>query len=303
MRSAVVFATGVAAVAAAAALQFDVVPGAQHCFTEDIAPGTAVAVSYIVVDGAGDLPVTLLVRHVPSDAVVYAHDAIESGKFSFFSPVSSRDYSANSHQALPPASGTMGSEPSVALESERGANSRGNLEVAAQGQALLGVDRDAVEITSDRTSSTGASAYHPHGAGNGSIASYSFCFGETHGSGLLHLFPRRPFGGGMRATRRVIFELVTGAAAARVPPGALSLAKELHLTESDQLLSQVHAHVANVVGQVDRMQTSARELDEMNAATGLRVALYSMMTCVSIVVAGLLSAEGTRITLRAQKEH
>lgn len=304
MRYASAFVTGAAAAAVAAALQFDVVPGAQHCFTEEIAPGTAVAVSYIVVDGAGELPITLQVRHVPSDSLVYTHDSIESGKFSFLSPGSSRDFRANGHQALPPSSGGVGtSEAAVVFHEKGNASSRENFVVAGQGQAPPSVGGDTVGAASDGTSSARPGAHQAQGADDASFTAYSFCFGKTlsHGSGLFHLFPR-PFGGGVQETRRVIFELITGKAAARVPNGALSLARELHLTESDRLLSEVHAHVAGVVSQVDRMQVGARELDEMHAATGLRVTLYSILTCMCIVVAGVLSAQGTRVMLQAQKE-
>lgn len=313
MRPTIIFATLAAAAVTATALQFDIVPGAQHCFTEDIAPGTAVAVSYVVVDGAGDLPITLQVRHVPSDSLVYARDAIESGKFSFVSPTARPDFRANLHQALPPAgdnagSGGSSSSGAFAVRSEEGASGSKNANPAAQGQAPPSVGRDAADAASDKTLAAEAKAARPLGASTGDddgIGSYSFCFGKTlsHGSGLLHLFPMRPFGGGgAQESRRIIFDLVTGEAAARAPPGAHSLAKELHLTESDRLFTAVHAHVAEVVGQVDRMRTSARDLDEMHAATGVRVTMYSILTCICIMVTGVLSVQGTNVLLRRQKD-
>jgi emp24/gp25L/p24 family/GOLD len=307
MRAAAAAALALAAlVACAAALQFDLVPGASRCFTEDLAPGTPVAVSYVVVDGAGELPVTLQVRHVSSGTLIYARDAIDAAKFSFRTPGGppaddAPDFAADRHQALPPAGADAGPwavHDDVVDGGETGDGGRsgggggGNARYGPQAPPSVGENNAVAAVASAVAASAEAGVY-------------SFCFGKTlsHGSGLLHLFPRAG-GVGRGAGRRVIFELRAGAAAtaAAVPAGGVrGLAKELHLRESDRLFRAVQAHVADVTRQVDQMRGRARELDEMHASTCTLITAYSVLTCVCIVVAAALSAYGAQSTLKLHK--
>lgn len=252
-------------------LQFDVFAGAKHCFTDDIPPSTTVSLSYVVVDGEGDLPLTLVVTHLSSGAIIFARDNIDSLKFSFHTPpASAPDFARGRHQALPVSSGW-------AVEPE--------------------------DDTTGPVRGAGGGNFVPGRAGR-LTDEYSFCFGKTlnAGSGLFHIFPvRRSLRprGASRA-RRVLFDLRIGAAATRKSE-VEGLAKELHLTESDRLSAKVHRHVEQVVARVDEMRSRADEMDRLSTETGRLVRAYSVLACGIIVVGAGFSAYGTHVTLMKQK--
>jgi hypothetical protein len=291
----------------ASALQFDLYAGVKHCFTEEIPPDAPVLVSYVVVDGDGDLPVTFQVRHVASSDVIYARDNIETNKFTFRTPsLGDLDVHRDPHQALPrnppPANNVW------RVRSEEGADAP---------RADAGSDPPPPPppppppARPPAAGSVASGPQAPPSVGSAAKATvhqdlYSFCFGKTltAGAGLFHLFPRRAHGGGRpnggAQRRRVIFELKTGAEAQTRSEVQL-LAKELHLKESELLFAQVHSHVAAVVRQVDDMRARARETDDVHSRTSALVSLYSILACVCILLSAGISAYGTQSTLRERK--
>lgn len=253
-------------------LQFDVLAGTKRCFTDEIPPSTAASLSYVVVDGEGDLPLTLVVTHLSSGAIIFARDNIDTLKFSFQTPpASAPDFAHGRHQALPASSGW-------AVEPEDGTTSP----VRGAGAGNFAAGR-AVRLTDE----------------------YSFCFGKTldAGSGVFHIFPVRRHlrSHGASRSRRVLFDLIVGAAATKKSE-VEGLAKELHLTESDRLSAKIHSHVEQVVARVDEMRSRADEMDRLSTETGRLVRAYSVLACGIIVLGAGVSAYGSHVTLMKQKE-
>lgn len=274
--------------------------GAKHCFDEEIFPDSPVHVSYTIIDGAGDLPVTLQVKHVETDSLIYARDNIDNAKFTFHTVGGGRtSFAEDNHQALP---------------RDKKVDWRVQNEAGEEVVGAIGAHSDSRSVPPSHTAKTShGNPQVPPTAGSAISSAerrsrnlYSFCFGKSlsPGAGLFHIFPHVPHlpGGqqNVQQHRRVIFKLRTGPAAQTRTEVEL-LAKELHLSESDKLFVDVYSHVSEVIKQIDSMRLQAAETDSLHETTATLVTIYSILACVGIVVGACAAAWGTQATLKQRK--
>lgn len=123
---------------------------------------------------------------------------------------------------------------------------------------------------------------------------YSFCF-ELKNSGvhLPHLHSKD-------VSRRISFEVRFGADA-KTKQYYDELAKEKHLSSTEEMFKAVEDRVAEVVRDVDEMRDRERRMDLLNRKTQRTVIFYSVIACFTVLGGALLSSYATQNYLTRQK--
>lgn len=134
----------------------------------------------------------------------------------------------------------------------------------------------------------------PGGAGDDRIP-YYFCFQHLSS---MH-FPSFHFSGHPHQ-RRIIFSVRSGADAKTLEYYD-KLAKEKHLTSTEEAFNIVEDRVSEIVRLVDEMRERELRLDHLNKRTQHAVTLYSTITCISVAVGAIYSSYATFKHLARQK--
>eukprot|EP00177_Eucheuma_denticulatum_P008149 GFKZ01014840.1.p1 GENE.GFKZ01014840.1~~GFKZ01014840.1.p1 ORF type:complete len:252 (-),score=14.92 GFKZ01014840.1:409-1164(-) len=135
---------------------------------------------------------------------------------------------------------------------------------------------------------------NPGGAGDNRL-SYRFCFEHSTTMGL----PNLSFGG--RAMRRtVIFSILAGPDT-KTMEYYDKLAKEKHLSSTEELFRVVEDRVSDIVRLIDEMRQRELRLDHMSVKTNRTVLWYSLFTCLTIAAGALATSYGTFRQLSRQK--
>lgn len=121
--------------------------------------------------------------------------------------------------------------------------------------------------------------YYVNDAGD-DRAAYSFCFEHARG---LHM-PK--ISGGV-VSRRVLFDVRFGAESKTEEDYDL-LAKEKHLSSTEELFKAVEERVADVVKRIDEMRLRETRMSRLNKRTQRSVLFYSLFACA--VIAGAAAA-------------
>lgn len=121
--------------------------------------------------------------------------------------------------------------------------------------------------------------------------SYRFCF-EHAGSGISLR--------GKTVKRRVIFDVKAGSGA-KTMEYYDKLAKEEHLSSTEELFRVVEDRVSDIVRLIDEMRQRELRLDHMSSKTDRIVAWYSALACGAIATGAALSSYVTFKTLHREK--
>lgn len=135
---------------------------------------------------------------------------------------------------------------------------------------------------------------NPDGAGDDRV-SYRFCFEHFTHLGL----PKLSFGG-KTAKRKVIFEVKSGVDT-RTLEYYDKLAKEKHLSSTEELFRVVEDRVSDIVRLIDEMRQRELRLDHLTSNTTRLVHWYSVLTCFSIIIGAGLTSYGTFNQLKRRK--
>lgn len=130
----------------------------------------------------------------------------------------------------------------------------------------------------------------PDAAGDDRV-SYRFCFAHA-GSGISLR--------GKTVKRRVIFDVKAGSDA-RTMEYYDKLAKEKHLSSTEELFRVVEDRVSDIVRLIDEMRQRELRLDHMSTKTNRIVAWYSALACGAIAAGAALSSYVTFKTLHREK--
>lgn len=134
----------------------------------------------------------------------------------------------------------------------------------------------------------------PEGAGDNRVT-YRFCFQHVSPLGLPHWSL-----GGRTIRRRVIFNIKAGADAKTIEYYD-RLAKEEHLSSTEELFRVVEDHVSDIVRLIDEMRQRELRLDHMTVETNRVVVWYSILTCLAIALGAWFTSYGTFRQLSRQK--
>lgn len=134
----------------------------------------------------------------------------------------------------------------------------------------------------------------PEGAGDDRVT-YRFCFEHESPLGLPHWSFR-----GKTIRRRVIFDVKSGSDA-KTMEYYDKLAKEKHLSTTEELFRVVEDRVSDIVRLIDEMRQRELRLDHMTVKTNRVVVWYSVLTCLAIAVGAWLTSYGTFKQLSRQK--
>lgn len=284
------------------AFQFDLHVGHPRCFREEIPPDTPVLVSYTVVAGAGELPVSLQVSHVATETVIVARERIDKGKFTFRTPASSNSpfdssgrrrgahgkdvYHRNGHQAIPQTGSTNSDAWHVRNDDDVSGFDAG----AARKIQVEAEDREG--------------DFFLGGSADDKRDVYNFCFGKssTDGVGTFHVLPRMSVGSrpadGLR--RRVLFDVRVGADVQELDVYN-TLAKEQHLMKNEEILNAINNQMTDVSRKIDEMKSRANEMDQLNDVTSRFVTFWCVFACVIIVTLAIVQSQATKETFKRHK--
>lgn len=129
----------------------------------------------------------------------------------------------------------------------------------------------------------------PGGAGDDRV-SYRFCFEHSAGISLR--------GGNLR--RRIIFQVRSGSDA-KTMEYYDKLAKEKHLSSTEELFRVVEDRVSDIVKAIDEMRQRELRLKHLTSKTNGTVFWYSFLACFSIFIGALISSFGTFQHLHREK--
>lgn len=127
----------------------------------------------------------------------------------------------------------------------------------------------------------------PDGLGDNSLR-YIFCFEQRlagHHMPSLH--------SQAKPTRRVILNVKFGTDA-RTQEYYETLAKEKHLSTTEQLFKAIEDQVSDVVRDIDEMRTRERHMVDLNKHTSALVLWYSVSACLIVVGAAAISSFATQ---------
>ncbi|PXF48088.1 hypothetical protein BWQ96_02040 [Gracilariopsis chorda] len=144
---------------------------------------------------------------------------------------------------------------------------------------------------------TGDDAYFraiPGGAGDDRIP-YYFCF--EHSSSMR--FPTFHISGRPHQ-RRIIFSIRSGTDAKTLEYYD-KLAKEKHLTSTEEAFNIVEDRVSEIVRLVDEMRERELRLDHLNRRTQRVVTTYSIITCICVAIGAIYASFATFKHLARQK--
>lgn len=134
----------------------------------------------------------------------------------------------------------------------------------------------------------------PDGAGDNRVP-YIFCFDNRPSLHLPRLSLRA------QVPRRKILFSVRAGAESKTAEYYDDLAKEKHLSSTEELFRVVEDRVSDVVRLVDEMRQRELRLDHINHQTERVVTWYSILTCVLIGVGALFSSHFTFKHLSREK--
>lgn len=116
---------------------------------------------------------------------------------------------------------------------------------------------------------------------------YSFCFEHRGSVHLPHLSFRSK-----TQQRRVLFEINSGADM-KDTAYYESLAKEKHLTSTEELFQVVEDRVSEIVRLIDEMQQRGQQMDHLSSRTTNSVTVYNILSCTIILVAAFIASHST----------
>lgn len=122
----------------------------------------------------------------------------------------------------------------------------------------------------------------------GNTLRYTFCFEQKatgHHMPSLHA-SKEP-------SRRIIFNVKFGTDA-KTLEYYRQLAKEKHLSTTEQLFKAVEDQVSDVIKDIDDMRTRERRMDHLNKKTSALVLWYSLSACLFVVGGAVLSSFATQ---------
>lgn len=134
----------------------------------------------------------------------------------------------------------------------------------------------------------------PGGAGDNRVW-YRFCFEHSSGMGLPNLSLR-----GTTLRRRIIFEVKAGSGT-KTMDYYEKLAKEQHLSSTEELFRVVEDRVSEIVRLIDEMRQRELRINHMSEKTNGAVFWYSVLACLSIFVGAMVSSYATVKHLSREK--
>lgn len=134
----------------------------------------------------------------------------------------------------------------------------------------------------------------PDGAGDNRV-SYVFCFEHAYTLGLPRLGRRgQPF------RRKIIFDIRSGADS-KTMEYYDKLAKEKHLSTTEELFRVVEDRVSDIVRLIDEMRQRELRLDHITGKTNRMVGMYCTLACLTIAIGAGISSYATFKHLSRQK--
>lgn len=227
--------------------QFIMQGATQRCFEEEIPLATNVLVTYTVLQGTGEAPMSLKITDSQGRSLL-DKDHVTSGKHVFT---------------------TADSLPNLSRD-----------------ESQSGKDDEALDDKIMRKA--------PDTQGDSRLK-HRFCFElRQTGHHMPHLHaPKEP-------SRRVIFNVKFGADANTLEYYEL-LAKEKHLSSTENLFKAVEDLVSDVVKEIDEMRTRERRMETLNNKTRRIVLWYSAFACLIVISGALYSSSATRSFLTREK--
>ncbi|KAI0566645.1 hypothetical protein FGB62_7g530 [Gracilaria domingensis] len=134
----------------------------------------------------------------------------------------------------------------------------------------------------------------PGGAGDNRVP-YMFCFEHVSSLHFPHLQVH-----GRAQERQIIFGIKTGADTKNMEYYD-KLAKERHLTTTEESFHIVEDRVSEIVRLVDEMRERELRMDHMNRRTQRMITAYAVITCISIAAGAAYSSYVTFKHLHQEK--
>lgn len=245
------------------AIQFFLDTHTRRCFREDIPASMNAVFTYTIAQGSGAMPVRVSVHDV-LDNDVSKRDSADHGVITFDTPSSIPDL----------------------------------LQQVSAHRSTLATHRSTWSLSRDDVDSNTNTNTHNHdtlmndatdkllSTGDGRIP-YLFCF--------QHDAKRRLFAGhasGGKVQRRIIFDVKYGADA-RGQQYYDELAKEKHLSSTQELFQVVDDRVNQIVRLIDEMRLRENHRLNVTQTTSRTVSLYSLLACISVTLGAIYTSYWT----------